>query len=90
VQHELADQIIDPTVNTKVQGYNTWVRGLCGGLIDSCWDASAAVEEGGAISPTGKWLPIGGEPASADGKHPGPSATLLMAAAGAGSIAQFK
>jgi hypothetical protein len=47
-QSTLADQIVDATVNAKVQGYNAWVRGLCGGLVDSCWDDAAAVEEGGA------------------------------------------
>jgi hypothetical protein len=69
-QSTLADQIVDATVNAKAQGYNAWVRGLCGGLVDSCWDDAAAVEEGGAIAPTGKWLPIGGKAAAADGKHP--------------------
>jgi hypothetical protein len=76
-QSTLADQIVDSTVNAKAQGYNTWVRGLCGGLVDECWDVSAAVEDGGAAAPTGKWLPL----MSADGKHPGPTATLLMAGA---------
>ena len=89
-QSTLAGQIVDATVNAKAQGYNAWVRGLCGGLVDSCWDDAAAVEEGGTTAPTGKWLPIGGKAAAADGKHPGPSATLLMAAAGASVIGQFK
>ncbi|WP_206241975.1 SGNH/GDSL hydrolase family protein [Novosphingobium terrae] len=65
------------------QAVNLWVRGgaISAGVSDGCIDIAAPIEEGGATAPTGKWLPINGKSAAADGKHPGKDAMAIMARA---------
>lgn len=75
-QSTLADQTANTNDSIRL-AVNTWERTIPAG-IDGVIDDTALVENGGSGAPTGKWSPIGGLPAAADGKHPGPSAVLLM------------
>ncbi|MBW6522389.1 SGNH/GDSL hydrolase family protein [Sphingomonas sp. RHCKR47] len=75
----IADQSV--TANDPArQALNAWMRAGAGGIFDAVADVAAAVEQGGASVPTGKWITINGEPAAADGKHPGIAAIALMQA----------
>lgn len=67
------------TLNTALRAVPSWA--------DGCIDIAAAVE--GTGGNLGKWSPIGGLPAAADGKHPGPSALALMAAVVQAAAPQF-
>jgi hypothetical protein len=71
-QSSLADQVV--TANDTVrQQLNSWLRGGSA-PFDGIIDVSATIEN----SLTGKFNPIGGLSAAADGKHPGQSAIQLM------------
>jgi hypothetical protein len=75
-QSTLADQVV--TSNDPVrQAVNAWMRGA-GHPFDAVLDVAALIEDGGATTPTGRFTPIGGEPLSADGKHPGTAGVLAM------------
>lgn len=62
-----------PEVGEAVRlAYNAWIRAGADGRIDTVIDAAAAVEEGGASAPAGKWR-VNGSTAgwlSGDGVHP--------------------
>lgn len=82
-QTTLADQIV-PASDAARQAVNLWERSSFPGTaacFDGVIDDAALVENGGASAPTGKWDPISGLPAAADGKHPGTGAVLKMAPA---------
>ncbi len=82
-QSTLADQSVTAN-DPQRQVYNAWLRAGPAG-IDGVIDIAAAIESG----TSGKFAPIGGKPAAADGKHPGPAAMALMQAAVTAKVAEF-